>query len=154
VLLLVWCLACAPAHHEAAPQTSAGRPDRAPVVVTIVVDQLAAWIADERWSELPKAGGFARLLREGTRVREMRYAHAVTDTAPGHAALYTGVTPRVSGIVGNEIPIDREKRESVLLDRDTALVVHGLATSRPGASIRALAPDVPTLADRLRAARP
>src|SRR5580658_6875064 len=35
------------------------------VLVTIVVDQLAGWIADERWPELPKDGGFARLRREG-----------------------------------------------------------------------------------------
>src|SRR3982751_4819725 len=65
----------------------------------IVVDQMGAWMADERWNALPSDGGFARLLREGTYVRELRFAHANTETAPGHAALYTGAAPRVSGIV-------------------------------------------------------
>ncbi|MES1207762.1 MAG: hypothetical protein ABUS79_17650, partial [Pseudomonadota bacterium] len=62
----------------------------APWLVTIVVDQLAAWIAAERWPELPADGGFARLRREGLTVRELRFAHAITDTAPGHSALMTG----------------------------------------------------------------
>src|SRR5947199_298361 len=84
---------------DAREQPRAERPPR--VVVTLVVDQLAAWIAAQRWPLLPPEGGFARLRREGTYAKEMRYAHAATDTAPGHAALYTGNTPRGSGIFGN-----------------------------------------------------
>src|SRR5438270_499974 len=64
-----------PAAPPAAP------PRSWPVVVSIVVDQEAAWIADERWPLLPADGGFARLRREGTYARDMRYAHAATDTA-------------------------------------------------------------------------
>ena len=56
-------------------------------------------MADERWPALPSDGGFARLQREGLYVRELRFAHAVTETAPGHAALYTGAVPRATGIV-------------------------------------------------------
>src|SRR5687767_4779141 len=73
-----------------------GRP--APLVVTLVVDQLAAWMATTRLPELPATGGFARLRREGTWARDVRYLHAVTDTAPGHASLYTGLPPCMSGI--------------------------------------------------------
>ena len=77
----------------------------------MVIDQFAAWIAAERLPLLPEAGGFARLRREGTWFREMRYMHAATDTAPGHSSLYTGVPPRESGILANELvdargPID------------------------------------------------
>ncbi|MEM9696239.1 MAG: hypothetical protein AAGA56_27080, partial [Myxococcota bacterium] len=36
------------------------------VVVAMVVDQLAGWIAEERLPQLPREGGFARLVREGT----------------------------------------------------------------------------------------
>ena len=81
------------------PATSAAAASAAPPpwLVTIVVDQLAAWMADERWPALPSDGGFARLQREGLTVRELRFAHSVTETAPGHAALYTGAVPRVSG---------------------------------------------------------
>ncbi|HEX2570227.1 MAG TPA: alkaline phosphatase family protein, partial [Polyangia bacterium] len=154
----------------------AAEPPRAPVVVTIVVDQLAAWIAAERLPLLPPTGGFARLVREGLWVREMRYAHAVTDTGPGHAALYTGAPPRASGIFGNEIPPLApchappaspaspgaakaetagafDDPDSILLDPMAAPVP---PDERPGpacgVSLRALRAE--TLADRLRAAHP
>jgi arylsulfatase A-like enzyme len=119
------------------------------VVVTIVVDQLAAWIAEARWPLLPSDGGFARLVREGTRVRRMRYAHACTDTAPGHAALYTGATPRVSGIFANEWIDDHGEVVSIVEDA-SAHVVPPSPTA--GSSLRALRVD--TIADRLRAERP
>jgi predicted AlkP superfamily pyrophosphatase or phosphodiesterase len=63
-----------------------------------VVDQLAAWVMAERAQELPANGGLARLGREGLYVREMEFQHAVTETAPGHAALFTGRVPRETGI--------------------------------------------------------
>ena len=108
-LPFVFVMACGPAGHSPDAATGGTNQERlrertvpaAPakmphVVVSIVVDQFAAWIAHERLPELPSDGGFARLRREGTWVEQLRYAHAVTDTAPGHAALYTGATPSVS----------------------------------------------------------
>lgn len=123
---------------------------RGPVVVAIVVDQLAAWIADARFPLLPRDGGFARLVREGTYVREMRYAHACTDTAPGHAALFTGATPRVSGIFANEWIDDHG--ETVSIVTDPAVRVVPASEDYVGSSLRALRVD--TVADRLRADRP
>ena len=70
------------AGHQAAPAA----PRAWPIVVSIVIDQEAAWLAAERWPLLPADGGLARLRREGTYAADMRYAHAATDTAPGHAA--------------------------------------------------------------------
>ncbi len=123
-----------------------------PVVVSIVVDQEAAWIADERWPLLPADGGFARLRREGTYAKDMRYAHAATDTAPGHAALYTGGPPRVSGIWGNDV-IDPASHEKVSILRDPAAKL--LSSPPPpatavGASMGPLKVD--TVADRFRTA--
>jgi hypothetical protein len=133
--------------------SSTSRPRSWPVVVSIVVDQEAAWIADERWPLLPADGGFARLRREGTYARDMRYAHAATDTAPGHAALYTGAPPRVSGVWGNEIidPATHEK-VSILRDEASKLVWPGAPpTSAPaGSSMGPLKVD--TVADRFRTA--
>ena len=91
------------------------------VTVGIVVDQLAAWVVQERLRELPESGGFARLVREGTYVERMEYAHAVTDTAPGHAALYTGRAPRETGIFGNEV-FEGDKRVSILRDAASRVV--------------------------------
>ena len=119
------------------PTTKPGE-KRAPLVVAIVVDQLAAWVLGERLSELPKTGGFARLAAEGTRVRAMRYAHAVTDTAPGHASLYTGRTPAVTGIFGNEIFDAKRSRISILRDEATELVGPRGKLGKPGSSPRVL----------------
>jgi hypothetical protein len=134
-LVLLALASCARVDHGKPPEGVQRDAKRAPVVVTIVVDQMAGWIAEERWPLL--RGGFARLLREGTYFRDVRYAHAVTDTAPGHAALYTAKTPRESGIASNEVPEGPPgKRASILAS--------GL-----------LAPlRVETLADRLRAEHP
>ena len=74
-----------------------GPPPR--ILVVIVVDQLAAWMAEERWPTLPPDGGFARLRREGLYARELRFGSAATDTAPGHSALFTGAVPHESGIL-------------------------------------------------------
>jgi predicted AlkP superfamily pyrophosphatase or phosphodiesterase len=124
---------------------------RGPLVVSIVVDQLAAWVASERLPLLPKDGGFARLMREGTYVEDMRYAHAVTDTGPGHAALYTGATPRFSGIIANDLPRDINKvrdRVSIMRsERDHFINANG-KLGGAGSSADMLIVD--TVADRLR----
>jgi hypothetical protein len=127
-------------------------PSRA--LVTIVVDQLAAWIAAERWPELPADGGFARLRREGLYVRELRYDYASTDTAPGHSALYTGEVPRESGIVANDIIVsDDGAKVSILADEQSDLLIAGGRTkAKHGESLARLRGD--TLADMLRARDP
>ncbi len=144
-LPLLACLIACPRAKE--PTVRVEQPK---VVVALVVDQLAAWIAAERLPLLPATGGFARLRREGTWVREMRYAHAVTDTAPGHAALFTGKPPRESGIVANE-RLAFGKPIPFLRDEATKLV-GDVVTETPGSSAAAL--RAPTVADRLRAAHP
>ena len=126
------------------------------VVVAIVVDQLAAWVMAERARELPANGGFARFGREGLYAREMEFQHAVTETAPGHAALFTGQVPRETGIYSNEIlrPGDSET-VSILRDRATRLVaVDGASVEDEGSSLAALHPDVATVADLWRARHP
>ena len=126
------------------------------VVVAIVVDQLAAWVMAERAQELPANGGLARLGREGLYVREMEFQHAVTETAPGHAALFTGRVPRETGIYSNEIlrPGDVET-VSILRDRATHLVAaDGTSVEGEGSSLAALHSDVATVADLWRAVHP
>lgn len=139
----------AAADAAAAPARTSSRE---PVVVTIVVDQLSAWVAASRWPELPEDGAFARLRREGTYVKNLRYAHAVTDTAPGHAALHTGKPPSESGIFANELSVARGGRVSILRDDQTRLVSADPTQSGEGSSAARLRAD--TVADRLRAARP
>ena len=122
------------------------------VVVSFVIDQFAAWIAADRLPLLPETGGFARLRREGMWVKQLRYAHAVTDTAPGHAALYTGAMPRDSGIFGNEVPDADGKRVTILLDPSVKSIGPDGTGKSPSSSIARLRVD--TVADSFRAANP
>ena len=136
-----------------AAASAAAAPPRAPILVTIVVDQLGAPIVDARLPLLPATGGFARLRREGTQATIV-YQHAVTDTAPGHATLYTGAAPRDSGIYANELP-DRATGKKLSILRDPA--THVLASDgkpRDAASSSATALRLPTLADAERKAHP
>lgn len=142
-LLVLLCFASRPAGAD---------PARAPVVVTLVIDQLGAWVADTRWPLLPRTGGFARLRREGTSAT-LVYRHAVSDTAPGHAALYTGATARDSGIFANErIDQDSRRRVSMLRDATTRILASDGPRDLPSSSLAAL--KLPTLADALRRAHP
>jgi hypothetical protein len=122
-------------------------------VVSLVVDQLAAWVVHTRIAALPATGGFARLAREGTYVEELRYDHAITETAPGHAALFTGGPPAQSGVVANEL-VDREtkKKVSFLRDGATRLLTADGPVDAPGSSIASL--KTRTVADQLRASDP
>ena len=128
-------------------------PPRAPIVVTLVIDQLGASIAEARWPLLPPTGGFARLRREGTS-GTIAYEYAVTDTAPGHATLLTGAPPRESGVYANEI-LDPTTRQKVSIFRDPAtrvLASDGKARALPSSSLKAL--RLPTIADLFRRAHP
>jgi hypothetical protein len=124
---------------------------REPVVVAIVIDQLAAWVASERLETLPRAGGFARLRREGIWYKRARFAHAVSDTGPGHAALHTGAPPRESGIWANERVADDGTKRSLFADPLTQVVTPA-GLGGEGSSARPLRRQ--TVADRLAAARP
>ena len=144
------CLSCA---HGSPPVVAHHRP----IVVTLVVDQFAAWIAEERFPLLKPTGGFARLRREGVWVEDMRYAHAITETAPGHAALYTGRVPRDTGIVADELLDSEGKLVPFLFDpksaADAARIVSAAGpTELPTVSLAHL--DGETLADWLREAVP
>jgi predicted AlkP superfamily pyrophosphatase or phosphodiesterase len=145
--------ATAGSSSSAAPSARPGEPaKRAPFVVAIVVDQLSAWVAASRLPELPKDGGFARLMREGTRLEALRYPYAVTDTAPGHTSLHTGKLPAESGIFGNEVPDEAGLRHTILRDDKVRPVLSD--GPHPGEGSSAARLRVDTVADRLRAARP
>lgn len=154
-LVAALCLLIAAACHprEAVKARAAQRP--VAIVVALVVDQLGAWVADERLAALPPTGGFARLRREGTLFRDVRFAHAATDTAVGHASLFTGRVPREHGVFGNEIATrahGHTTRSSSLRDDSTRLVGPAGPTELAGSSLALLRVD--TFADRFRAAHP
>ncbi|OWP83650.1 alkaline phosphatase [Flavobacterium davisii] len=74
---------------------------RPKLVVGIVVDQMKMEYLNRFYSDFSE-GGFKRLLRDGFTYHNMHYNYMPTFTGPGHASIYTGTTPAIHGIVGNE----------------------------------------------------
>ncbi len=149
LLAATLALACGSSGGAPLAARSTGRP---PVLVTIVVDQLPAWVIAEKIDRLPASGGFARLRREGLWVRDMRYAHAITHTGPGHAALYTGQPPRESGVTIDTVFLpDGEEVSSYRSDEVHPVTPDGVS---PGPGISPARLQVTGLADWLRTEEP
>ncbi|HEX6241013.1 MAG TPA: alkaline phosphatase family protein, partial [Polyangiales bacterium] len=72
--------------------------ERPRLVVQITVDQLRADLLARVHDRLG-ANGLRRFLEEGVDFRAASYGHAVTETAVGHATLFTGALPKDHGIV-------------------------------------------------------
>ncbi len=75
--------------------------DKPKLVVGIVVDQMKMEYL-YRFSNDFSDNGFKRLMKQGYTFHNAHYNYMPTYTAPGHASVYTGTTPSVHGIVGNE----------------------------------------------------
>ncbi len=74
---------------------------RPKLVVGIVIDQMRYDYLYRYWDKYGE-DGFKKLLREGYSFDNTHYNYVPTYTAPGHASIYTGTTPAVHGIVGND----------------------------------------------------
>lgn len=74
---------------------------RPKLVVGIVVDQMR-YDYLYRYYKHYGQGGFNRLLDGGFSCENTHFNYVPTYTGPGHAAIYTGTTPAVNGIIGND----------------------------------------------------
>ena len=86
------------------------------LVVLVVVDQLTSEHLD-RYQPL-LSGGIGRMMARGAVYRQARYAHANTETGPGHATIATGAWADVHGIVGNKW-VDRSTGALIRCVEDT-----------------------------------
>lgn len=71
------------------------------LVLQITVDQLRGDLP-MRYRDRLGPGGFRFLLEQGTHYANAHYRHANTETAVGHATLFTGADPSQHGLVGND----------------------------------------------------
>ncbi len=74
---------------------------RPKLVVGIVVDQMKPDYIQRFYNDFSD-NGFKRLMKEGYSFQNTHYNYLPTYTAPGHASIYTGTTPAIHGIIGNE----------------------------------------------------
>jgi len=116
------CQAAAPpaVRRSAPPPAPAARrsstEDRAAVVVVAVFDQLGSDTLAALAPHLNENGAIQLARREGAWHARVRYAHAVTDTAPGHAAIATGRPARDTGIAANASWSEARQRVVPVMD--------------------------------------
>lgn len=115
------------------------------LVVGIVVDQMRVDQLYRYWDNFGE-DGFKRLVRKGSFQRDAHYNYVPTQTAPGHASIFTGTTPSRHGIVANW-PYYRQKRRTVYCALDTTVQPVGTASPRAKRSPWQLLAS--TLADEL-----
>lgn len=86
------------------------------LVLQITVDQFRGDLPTRYLDRLGK-GGIRYLLEKGTHYANAHYRHANTETAVGHATLFTGADPSRHGLIGNAW-IDRSTGELVYNTED------------------------------------
>ncbi len=86
------------------------------LVLQITIDQFRGDLPTRYLDRLGK-GGFRYLLEQGTYYTNAHYRHANTETAVGHATLFTGADPSRHGLVANAW-INRSTGESVYNTED------------------------------------
>ncbi len=96
---------------------------RPKLVVGIVVDQMR-YDYLYRYYDKYKEGGLKRLMNDGFNCRNNHYHYALTVTAAGHSAVYTGALPAVNGIVGNDW-YDRIAGKNVYCTDDSTVATVG-----------------------------
>ncbi|MFN8347400.1 MAG: alkaline phosphatase PafA [Spirosomataceae bacterium] len=122
---------------------------RPKLVVGIVVDQMR-YDYLYRYYDKYSEGGFKRLLNGGFNCRNHHYPYALTVTAAGHAAIYTGSVPAINGIVGNDWYDVYADRNVYCVEDTTVKIVGSTNTAAGKMSPRNLLTS--TVTDQLRIA--
>ncbi len=130
-------------------ESTAQSQEKPKLVVGVVIDQMRA---DYLYKYQSRYGeeGFKRLLREGFNFKNTNINYIPSETAPGHASIYTGATPSYHGIIGNSW-YDRESKEVVGNVSDSEEKIVGSVMDNPfGASPKKLMSS--TITDELKQA--
>ena len=114
------------------------------LVVGIVVDQMR-WDYLDRYYTQFSDGGFRRMINEGYSCNNCLINYVPTVTAIGHTSVYTGSTPALHGICGNNFYIDGRK---VYCTEDNTVETVGSKSSKGKESPRNLLAT--TIGDQLR----
>lgn len=118
------------------------------LIIGIVADQMRYEMLD-RYKNDFGPDGFNLLVAEGMRYDSCTFSYIPTYTAPGHATIYTGTTPAIHGITGNDmyIPTMGNTRYCVADEH-----VEPVGTSDAVAKRSPVLLRVPTIGDSLKMA--
>lgn len=114
------------------------------IVVGIVVDQMR-WDYLDRYYNRFTEDGFRRMISEGYSCNNCLINYLPTITSIGHTSAYTGSTPALHGICGNNFMINGEK---VYCVTDKSMETVGSSSSKGKASPKNLLAT--TIGDQLR----
>ncbi|SMC51223.1 alkaline phosphatase PafA [Pedobacter nyackensis] len=110
---------------KTAPKTTNGI-NRPKIIVGLVVDQMR-WDYLYRYYDRYTTGGFKRLVKEGFSAENTLIPYTPTITACGHSSIYTGTTPAINGIVGNDW-YDAQLKRNMYCAEDTSVTTVGSST--------------------------
>lgn len=116
------------------------------LVVGIVVDQMRYDYLTRFWDQYGE-GGFKRLVNDGFNCKNNHFNYAPTYTGPGHASVYTGTSPAIHGIIGNDW-YDKFQDKEVYCAGDDAYISVGTASGAGKMSPRRM--ESTTMTDQLR----
>lgn len=102
---------------------------RPKLVVGIMVDQMR-WDYLYRYYDRYSDKGFRRMLREGASCENTMIPYAQTVTAAGHTSVYTGSTPALHGIMGNEW-FDKQLNREIYCAEDKTVKIVGAEKGEP-----------------------
>jgi predicted AlkP superfamily pyrophosphatase or phosphodiesterase len=120
---------------------------RPKLVVGIVVDQMKMDYLYRFYNDYSD-NGFKKLINNGYSFQNMHFNYMPTYTGPGHASIYTGTTPAVHGIVGNEW-FSRKLSKNMYCTDDASVKTVGDGTKEEGEMSPKLL-QATTITDELR----
>lgn len=119
---------------------------RPKLVVGIIVDQMRYDYLTRFYDHFGK-DGFKRLVEEGFNCKNNHFNYAPTSTGPGHTSVYTGASPSVHGIIGNDW-YDKELDADVYCASDDSYTSVGTTSNAGQMSPHRM--TVTTITDELR----
>lgn len=97
--------------------------DHPKLIVALTVDQMRYDYISRFWEKYSD-DGFKRLIEHGFFYENAHYGYGPTYTGPGHASIFTGCTPSVHGIIGNNW-YDKYGKQNIYCAQDTSVQTVG-----------------------------
>jgi predicted AlkP superfamily pyrophosphatase or phosphodiesterase len=110
------------------PSSTSSKPK---LIVGIVIDQMRWDYINQFKAHFTSQQGFMRFVNEGASCNNNFIPYVPTVTACGHAAVYTGSTPAIHGIAGNQW-YDNYQQRTVYCVEDPTVVSVGVEGSPAG----------------------
>jgi predicted AlkP superfamily pyrophosphatase or phosphodiesterase len=147
VVLTLQCVTSVTAQKKNKDNTSDTHVRTTPkLVVGIVVDQMRYDYLTRFYNHFGP-DGFKRMVEEGFNCKNNHFNYAPTSTGPGHTSVYTGTTPSIHGVIGNNW-YDKEAGVDVYCASDDSYTSVGTTTDAGKMSPHRM--NVTTITDELR----